>query len=76
MSSWIEALADDSSLNRRLFLAKQEIIDKYTQQKELEAMEERIFKRVMDKVNIQIVNDASPAIDKLKKEIDKSLSNL
>ena len=39
-------------------------------------MEERIFNKVMEKVNIQIVNDASPAIDKLKKEIDKSLSNL
>ena len=76
MSSWIEALADDNSLGRRLFLAQQEIIDRYTQQKELEAMEERIFNRVMEKVNIQIVNDASPAIDKLKKEIDKSLSNL
>lgn len=76
MSRLIEALADDNSLGRRLFLAQQEIIDRYTQQKELEAMEERIFNRVMEKVNIQIVNDASPAIDKLKKEIDKSLSNL
>lgn len=76
MSRLIEALADDNSLGRRLFLAQQEIIDKYTQQKELEAMEERIFNRVMEKVNIQIVNDASPAIDKLKNEINKSLSNL
>ena len=76
MSRLIEALADDNSLGRRLFLAQQEIIDRYTQQKELEAMEERIFNRVMEKVNIQIVNDASPAIDKLKNEINKSLSNL
>ena len=76
MSRLIEALADDNSLGRRLFLAQQEIIDRYTQQKELEAMEERIFNGVMEKVNIQIVNDASPAIDKLKNEINKSLSNL
>ena len=76
MSRLIEAFADDNSLGRRLFLAQQEIIDRYTQQKELEEMEERIFNKVMEKVNIQIVNDASPAIDKLKKEIDKSLSNL
>ena len=76
MSRLIEAFADDNSLARRLFLAQQEIIDRYNQDKALKEMEDRIFNRVMEKVNIQIVNDASPAIDKLKKEIDKSLSTL
>ena len=76
MSRWIYNSGEKSSLCRSLWEQKDDILRAIQEKEKWEAMEERIFNRVMERVNIQIVNDASPAIDKLKNEINKSLSNL
>lgn len=77
MSRWIYNLGgDNSSLSRSLRQQQDDFLRSIQEKEKWEAMEERIFNRVMERVNIQIVNDASPAIDKLKNEINKSLSNL
>ena len=77
MNRWIyNNLGDNSSLSRSIWEQQTDFIKAIQEKEKWEAMEERIFNRVMERVNIQIVNDASPAIDKLKNEINKSLSNL
>ena len=47
--------------------------DLYRQRKEKE-MEERIFKRVLDRIQIEVVNEAGPVIKELQQQI-RSLGN-
>lgn len=71
---WWEAFQDKDSLEVQLFNAHREALEGFERERELAAMEQRIYERVMKDVKIQFKNDASPEIQKLKNEIQELFS--
>lgn len=57
-----------------LYEAHREIMADYERERELEAMEERIYQRVMKSLKVQVVDNASPAIKEINKELSKLLN--
>lgn len=61
-------------VSRLLFEAHQEIRADYEKKREMEAMEERIYQRVMKSLKVDVVDKATPAIKELNKEINKLMN--
>ena len=76
MSSWIEGLKDEDSLSVALERSRQQIYDRYNQQREQEQLKKEILaecaKMIEQRVNFQIQNNAMPQL----KELDQALKNL
>lgn len=61
-------------VSRLLYEAHQEIRADYEKKREMEAMEERIYQRVMKSLKVEVVDKATPAIKELNKEINKLMN--
>ena len=64
-------------LTQRLAMEHKRIIEstyqEYKHQKELKEMEDRLYKRIIDKFSVEVKNEALLEIKELNKEIDKLL---
>lgn len=61
-------------LSYALFKATQRFKDDLDRQRKEKEMEERIFKRVLERIQIEVVNEAGPVIKELQQQI-RSLGN-
>lgn len=61
-----------NDLTYTLFKAREKIINQYKDQRREKELEDRITKRVLDKISIEVLNEASPAM----KELQRQLENL
>lgn len=64
---------DGDELTRRLFEAKSDMWNEYIESKQFEKTEGKLVERVLDKVNVEIVDKARPAIKELSKELNELL---
>ena len=74
MQFYLKNKDSGKDLSRLLFEAHREIEADYERKRELEAMEERIYQRVMKSLKVQVVDKATPAIKELNKEINKLMN--
>lgn len=61
-------------LTYALFKAREKILRQYEDQRREKELEDRITKRVLEKISIKVLNEASPAMKDLKKQLDSLLS--
>ena len=61
---------DSGELTRRLNEFTEEMYQEYKHQKELLDMEERIYKRLEKRFDAAIVDQATPALKDLRKQLD------
>ena len=61
---------NSDELTRRLFEAKSDIWNEYIESGQFEKLEGTVVERVLDKVNVEIVDKARPAIKELSKELN------
>jgi hypothetical protein len=61
-------------LTYALFKAREKILRQYEDQRREKELEDRITKRVLEKISIEVLNEASPAMKDLKKQLDSLLS--
>lgn len=64
---------DSDELTRRLFEAKSDMWNEYIESKQFEKLEGELVERVLDKVNVEIVDKTRPAIKELSKELNSLL---
>lgn len=64
---------DSDELKRRLFEAKSDMWNEYIESKQFEKLEGKLVERVLDKVNVEIVDKTRPAIKELSKELNSLL---
>lgn len=61
-----------NDLTYTLFKAREKIINQYKEQRREKELEARITKRVLEQISIEVLNEASPAM----KELQRQLENL
>ena len=61
-------------LTSALFKARQKILKQYEEKRREKELEDRITKRVLERINIEVLNEASPAMQDLKKQLDTLFS--
>lgn len=66
-----EVFQDKNSLSVQLANAVKDFMREYEHQKEREEDRQWVFNKVMDSINIKIVDNASPAIEKIADEINR-----
>ena len=64
---------DGDELTRRLFEAKSDMWNEYIESKQFEKTEGKLVERVLNKVNVEIVDKVRPAIKELSKELNELL---
>ena len=57
-------------LTYALFKAREKILKQYEDQRREKELEDRITKRVLDKISIEVLNEAGPAMKELKQQLD------
>ena len=65
---------DEAEINRRFHEQSRMIMERYNQQREKEQMIKDITDEVMRRIRVEVNNEASPEIKKIKDDIDKLFS--
>lgn len=61
-------------LTYALFKAREKILKQHEEQRREKELEDRITKRVLERISVEVLNEASPAMKDLKKQLDSLLS--
>ena len=64
---------DSDELTRRMFEAKNDILNEYIESKQFEMMQDRLVDEALQKVNVEIIDKARPAISELSEELKRLL---
>ena len=64
---------NSNELTHRLFEAKRDVWNEYMESKQFETLVENLSERTMQKVNVEIVDKARPAIKELSEELNSLL---
>ena len=64
---------NSDELTMRLFEAKSDMWNEYIESKQFEQLEQRMVERALEKVNVEIVDKARPAIKELSEELNRLL---
>lgn len=73
MSERYKAYQDLNSINVKFSNATKELIKEYQHQKEREEDRQWIYSRVMNSINYNLYNTATPAIEKIADQINSLL---
>lgn len=69
----LTAFADKDSLSWKLYEAHRAITDRYNAEREQKELEDRIVQRVLQRLTVEVKNEATPAIRELQKEISRMM---